>query len=784
MRQRIERLETRNCLTSVGFADHVIQVNEPVDDAILADFNGDGRDDVAGSSFRGISLRVSNADGTLERERLVAPPSQLLAVVDIDADGDMDVVAHDAEMFWLENLSEGLAFARHALSDLPVMARAGRERFAVDDVDADGSLDFVYLANSQQLVTVFDVTDPTVSISPVAITSLYGELQIGNIDSDDLMEVFIQQGYSTRYWFDWNGTSFASRQSPSGLPDEGPLYLADPDRDGNLDVMANNVQYVTRYEMNGDTLEFEKYEVLYDPDSLELTFAIADHDGDGRQDIVFSRYLDPGNELQVFRVSYQGSDGRFAPAVEAPGTSDARLSTWAVGDLQGDEKTNIVTFSRLGQVSADGFIAKAEWNGAGWIESVDLDDDGDLDLITGGLKTSSYDGYVSAVTSLRWYENLDGASDFHARDEVFSNNWISLEDHVVFFQLIDVDHDGDSDVVTAFGGELFWNRNLGNGLGFGAQQVFASDIVTDLSVGVADLDSNGLLEIVRLDNETRQVFAREQTADDLSTFSDERLLFTATEPIQNLQVVDVSNDSLPDILVLTGSVARKIAVYKNQGDGTYGAAQVVGDDLYEFFLEDLDGDQTPEIIVAGDPNGGAFRWYNNEGQGTFSAAQSGPVRESIGRIVEIDSGDFDGDGKLELLVGAHNGIYSYEYSNGGFASEEFVYAASGVGALHVVDLNQDGKLDWVSSAAHTWSGLRWHEQRTTGDVNNDGRFDSQDLVALFQVNQYEDDIVGNSTFVTGDFNGDGDFDSGDLVTAFQDGGYEAGLRPAVAAVSE
>jgi hypothetical protein len=58
-----------------------------------------------------------------------------------------------------------------------------------------------------------------------------------------------------------------------------------------------------------------------------------------------------------------------------------------------------------------------------------------------------------------------------------------------------------------------------------------------------------------------------------------------------------------------------------------------------------------------------------------------------------------------------------------------------------------------------------------GDANLDGIFDSGDLVHLFQLGEYEDQLVGNSSRVTGDFDGDGDFTSGDIVLAFQAGQY-------------
>ncbi|MCA9218297.1 MAG: hypothetical protein KDB27_34750, partial [Planctomycetales bacterium] len=69
------------------------------------------------------------------------------------------------------------------------------------------------------------------------------------------------------------------------------------------------------------------------------------------------------------------------------------------------------------------------------------------------------------------------------------------------------------------------------------------------------------------------------------------------------------------------------------------------------------------------------------------------------------------------------------------------------------------------------------EIRIRGDANRDGRFDSQDLIKVFQAGKYEDGIQQNASFEEGDWNGDGDFDSGDLVAAFQAGSYVALTAP-------
>ena len=60
-----------------------------------------------------------------------------------------------------------------------------------------------------------------------------------------------------------------------------------------------------------------------------------------------------------------------------------------------------------------------------------------------------------------------------------------------------------------------------------------------------------------------------------------------------------------------------------------------------------------------------------------------------------------------------------------------------------------------------------------GDSNLDGTFGSRDLVQVFQVGEYEDNIELNSTWEDGDWDGNGDFDTRDLVLAFQAGAFVA-----------
>jgi hypothetical protein len=64
-----------------------------------------------------------------------------------------------------------------------------------------------------------------------------------------------------------------------------------------------------------------------------------------------------------------------------------------------------------------------------------------------------------------------------------------------------------------------------------------------------------------------------------------------------------------------------------------------------------------------------------------------------------------------------------------------------------------------------------------GDFNQDGVFDSSDLLSIVVAGEFEDNLPGNSTFEEGDWNGDGDFTTADLVLIFQLGTYVDGAEP-------
>lgn len=91
------------------------------------------------------------------------------------------------------------------------------------------------------------------------------------------------------------------------------------------------------------------------------------------------------------------------------------------------------------------------------------------------------------------------------------------------------------------------------------------------------------------------------------------------------------------------------------------------------------------------------------------------------------------------------------------------------------DLTGDRRVDF-DDAIELVEGIL---QTSFGDADVDGLFNSSDIVRVLQAGEYEDTLVGNSTWADGDWNGDGEFTSDDIVLAFQRGNFaqQAVRRP-------
>ena len=157
----------------------------------------------------------------------------------------------------------------------------------------------------------------------------------------------------------------------------------------------------------------------------------------------------------------------------------------------------------------------------------------------------------------------------------------------------------------------------------------------------------------------------------------------------------------------------------------------------------------------------------------------------------------------ESADGGGNALGRQDFSGIGTGPQNWIAQQPSPGSLGLVniDINGDGQItpddidalcvqvmqennpayDLNRDAATNLDDVMFYVEQllgtTAGDRNLDGKFNSTDLVVLFQIGEYEDGVAKNSTWAEGDWNCDSEFDSSDLVLAFQSGSYGVSATP-------
>jgi hypothetical protein len=406
------------------------------------------------------------------------------------------------------------------------------------------------------------------------------------------------------------------------------------------------------------------------------------------------------------------------------------------------------------------------------VQAVDIDGDDDLDVIA---------AFGGPLQGILMYENRDGIGDF-GPDYARRINTIISDAVGVSLVAADFDTDGDADIalVSQFSFELRWFENVDGNGSFGPErQIAAGDGSLASSLDASDVDQDGdvdLLMAVRGPSAPRVVWY--ENLDGSGTFAAEKVIDdTAMEP-SSIQAVDVDGDSDMDV-ILASFQDNTVAWFENDGRGQFGdlisdpiiiSSAVAG--VHYTRASDVDNDGDADVLTAS-ARTGTLAWFENlDGAGTF-----GP-ENPFGQLPAANwvfGADVDGDGDQDVLAASRFYAEWFENTNGrgefAFRSsvhnDDFFFEAIRPTAA---DVDNDGDADFVIGNIE---GAAWYESMIPGDANDNGRFDSSDLVTVFQAGEYEDQVPFNSTFEEGDWDGDYDFTTADLVFALAAGRYPA-----------
>ncbi|MBU8934151.1 MAG: VCBS repeat-containing protein [candidate division Zixibacteria bacterium] len=690
----------------------------------------------------------------------VSNTSYSLAVADLNEDGYVDLLVGCGPDTITTMLNDGIgSFSSIDQFEAPA-ALPGP--ILTGDLDGDSFVDLligVDVAGEGEVIFMkgdgFGIFTPSAESNELGTTAV-GDMSLGDINGDGFLDVAVIADDSIMFFLNNGLGSFSMGGSWSKGDNIHQLALDDFNNDGTTDIVFTfhygtfNLDAIDIWFNDGNmTFADENPGYYYPIDSTSRELLTRDFNNDGNPDyaIVYDGASTSSSRIKVSLTSYGGA-------------KDAEYTK----DFPGDSLTVL--------------------------DAGDLDNDGDLDLVTVGVISRQ----------IFWLEN-DGNASFGDGIEI-----ATLPDTVVTLKIADLDDDGSQDiVVTTLDGEVRYLFNNTVPVIVGTtpdEHEVASPVNTVISAafntnmnpstfddtlfmaygshsgpisGTVGYSSAAQAAILYPDNDLipgEKVTVNVQegrlssAAIPLPTengyqwwfttevaggageysLSDGYAGFLARSPV----AADFDGDGNIDIAVSTGS-GDSINVWQNQGDGTFaiwGHAELPSVGTYDMVTADFNRDGHIDIAATSAYSHPTYYFsvLYGDGAGSFAHGNSYTLPSATNSIY---TGDFNGDNCHDIIISldADAGLRVFlNDGTGQFDPGQSISAAEWYPVdIDGADFNEDGILDFVVQYANDIGLTR------TLIGNGDGTFTEGQSVSTT-------DIGGATAVVTADFDRDGHVD--------------------------
>jgi hypothetical protein len=532
------------------------------------------------------------------------------------------------------------------------------------------------------------------------------------------------------------------------------MAVGDINGDHLVDVLIGDSGNAVQVFKGRNDGTFEVLPDKLDGGRLPRSIAIADLDGDGKADAAIAA---EGTQRGEVRILLGNGDGTFTQSIDGMGDTTFYDSGFVssgitVGDFDHDSQLDLAVCNEF---SSDVTIFKGDGTGGFTllqkiavgdgptaIAAHDLNHDSRLDLVTTNTNNDNV-----AVLDGRVGGTFAAARFFSAGSTAGTPRGLAL---------VDVNADGETDAVVANNFSFDAAILFGNGTGsFSPPRLFVTD-AEPVGVVAGDLNGDGAADVVGITHGSQNspTAAVLLSRGDGSMVGVENVVIENNPTA--VVCGDVDNDGKADLIVsnagtastpgtvrvirtaLAGGFAAPLSLTSagdaggvGQGDfngdgridiavinrlpcGRDASSQCISADLSVFLASaggfapvknysigpgasaiavgdwNRDGRSDLAIVQQGDAQRGSVEILLASPTGTFGT----PAKVAADQLpVAIDSGDFNNDGKIDLVI-ANNGSSNVSLllgtGNGGFAAPTTTHVNGGPRSLAVADFDRDG----------------------------------------------------------------------------------------------